>query len=94
MNDHAFPVIDLSEKGIKISLSHECPAEVGESWSAVIEFRDGESISIEGVVLRRDDKCMIVELSKGISMKRMLAEQSRLRHSHPMLFGSPRDRKR
>ena len=88
INDREFPVIEISEKGIKVSLTREFSTESDEFISAVIEFQDGESISIEGVVLRRDEESMVVKLSKGISMKRMLVEQSRLRHSHPMLFTS------
>jgi len=92
INDREFPVAEISEKGIQILVPHECSTGQDASFSAVIQFRDGESIPIEGVVLRREKKFMVVELSKGIPMKRMLVEQSRLRHSHPMLFGSSGDR--
>ena len=91
VDDREFPVAEISEKGIQILLPHECSAGLDESFSAVIRFRDGESMPIGGVVLRRNEECMVVKLSKGITMKRMLVEQSRLRHSHPMLFGPSAD---
>jgi hypothetical protein len=57
----------------------------------VLRFRDGETVSIEGVVVRSDEKEMIVRFSSGISMKRMVAEQIRLQQKYPMMFGTRKD---
>ena len=49
-----------------------------QSFAGVLRFRDGDTVSIRGVVLRTDEKEIVVGLSRGISQKRMAAEQMRL----------------
>ena len=86
LNDQDFQVFDVSENGVTVLLPSGHSVHVNQPVSGVPRFGDGEHICIEGVVMRCDEETMALELSKGVSMKRMLAEQSRLRHKYPMLF--------
>ena len=57
-----------------------------EPFAGVLRFRDGETASIEGVVLRTGERETVVRLSRGISLKRMVAEQMRVRRKYPVSF--------
>ena len=83
-----YEVTEVSEEGLVILLGSGCAVRLGQSFVGVIQFRDGETHSIVGVVLRIDESKMAVKLSKGISLKRMMAEQIRLRKKYPMFFES------
>jgi hypothetical protein len=79
-------VSEISERGIKILRGLECSARPGQHFAGVVRFRDGEAVSIVGVVLRFDDEEMVVELTRGISLGRMTSEQRRIRKKYPMFF--------
>jgi hypothetical protein len=83
-----YEVTEVSERGVMILLGDECAVRLGQLFVGVVQFRDGETNSIVGVVLRIDANKMVVKLSKGISLRRMMAEQIRLRNKYPMLFES------
>ena len=83
-----YEVTEVSEGGVMILLGDGCTVRLGQSFAGVVQFQDGETNSIVGVVLRIDENKMVVKLSKGISLKRMMAEQIRLRKKYPMFFES------
>lgn len=83
-----YEVTEVSERGVMILLGDGCAVRLGQLFVGVVQFRDGETTSIVGVVLRIDANKMVVKLSKGISLSRMMAEQIRLRKKYPMLFES------
>ena len=83
-----YEVTEVSEGGVMILLGDGCAVRLGQSFAGVVQFEDGETNSIVGVVLRIDANKMIVKLSKGISLRRMMAEQIRLRKKYPMFFES------
>jgi hypothetical protein len=83
-----YEAAEVSEGGVMILLGDGCAVRLGQSFVGVIQFQDGETNSIVGVVLRIDETKMAVKLSKGISLRRMMAEQIRLRKKYPMLFDS------
>jgi hypothetical protein len=83
-----YEVTEVSEGGVMILLGDGCAVRLGQSFVGVIQFQDGETNSIVGVVLRIAENKMAVKLSKGISLRRMMAEQIRLRKKYPMLFDS------
>ena len=57
-----------------------------QQFTGVLRFRDGETVSIEGVVQRFEGKEIVLNLSSGVSLKRMMAEQKRLLQKYPTLF--------
>ncbi len=80
-----YHVVELSESGVRIALSRW---QLGDGRSVVgwIRFYDGEAIPIEGIVLRTEGEEVVVQLSLGVSLKRMLDEQRRLIQLYPFLF--------
>ena len=62
-----YEVAEVSEGGVMILLGDGCAVRLGQSFAGVIQFQDGETNSIVGVVLRIDGNRMVVKLSKGIS---------------------------
>ena len=80
-----YPVAEISEKGTKILLPKSCPVTQDQSVSGVLWFQDGVNILIQGVVQRCHENGMALKLSKGISMQRMIIEQSRLLQKYPTL---------
>jgi len=81
-----YGVTEVSEGGVMILLGDGCAVRLGQSFVGVIQFQDGETNPIVGVVLRIDEGRMAVKLSKGISLRRMMAEQIRIRNKYPMFF--------
>jgi len=81
-----FPVSEISEKGTKIVLPAGCSLEQHQPFTGILWFQDGVNILIRGVVQRCDKEGVAVKLSKGISVQRMIAEQSRLLEKYPNLF--------
>ncbi len=86
IEDRDYEVSEVSERGARIVLTGACAVPRDQPFAGVLRFRDGETGSIEGVVLRSDEKEMVVGLSSGVSLKRMMAEQIRLRQKYPMFF--------
>ncbi|MEO2017192.1 MAG: PilZ domain-containing protein [Fuerstiella sp.] len=91
IEDRDYELSELSEGGAKILLGGVGAVHGDQTFAGVLRFRDGETVSIEGVVVRSDEKEMIVRFSSGISMKRMVAEQIRLQQKYPMMFGTRKD---
>ena len=81
-----YKVSEVSERGIKLLKDQECTVCAGQSFAGVIRFKDGVTVSIVGVVVRSDEKEMVVELTKGINLGRMTEEQRRIRQKYPMYF--------
>lgn len=51
-----------------------------------VRFYDGEAAPVEGVLLRIEGYEAIIQLSFGVSLKRMLSEQRRLIQLYPFLY--------
>lgn len=83
-----YQVTEISEGGARLLLDGSVMAP-GDAVAAVIRFHDGETLPINGVVLRIDRSEAVVKLSAGISLSRMLVEQQYLLARHPHFFGQP-----
>ncbi len=81
-----YEVTEISEGGVRVMLASGCAVRLRQTFAGVLRFKDGDTLPIVGVVLRLDDREMVVKLSKGISLKCMIAEQIRLRKKYPMFF--------
>ncbi|MDG1513698.1 MAG: PilZ domain-containing protein [Mariniblastus sp.] len=88
IGNDTYQVAEISEAGARIVLEGTFSIAPSEAFAGDVVFHDGESISIEGSVLRTHGNEVAVQLSKGISIKRMLAEQIWLRKEFPMFFDS------
>ena len=67
ISENEFDVTDISEHGIKFYL--------GSKINAMITFHDGESLSIEGKIIRIQNNEVAVYLSQGIPSDRIIEEQ-------------------
>ncbi|NQV26910.1 MAG: PilZ domain-containing protein [Rhodopirellula sp.] len=83
IGNQKFEVAEISEEGARIVLSGPFTHDSGESFKGFVRFNDGESDSVEGVVLRVSDSEVVANLKHGVSLKRMISEQVRLRASYP-----------
>jgi len=80
-----FLVRELSEGGLRFASDMPDEFRVGDIIQGRITFRDKESIPVEGKVLRLADDEIIVQLSRGIPLRRMVEEQKYLIKQFPGL---------
>jgi hypothetical protein len=81
-----YEVSEISEGGVRIMLAKGCAVRLHQTFAGVLRFKDGDTTPVVGVVLRWEGDEMVVKLSQGISLKRMIAEQSRIRKKYPMFL--------
>jgi PilZ domain len=80
---HAFAVTELSEGGMRIISG---PAgRLAPSWDVHGELllATGDTVPVDGIVLRIDDAHVVVKLLRGPSYKEMLAEQRYVAQRYP-----------
>ena len=80
-----YEVSEISEGGVRIMFSPALEIHKDQPFAGVVHFSDGQTVSIEGTVLRILDEEFVVALSKGVSFNRMIIEQMRLRQKYPFL---------
>ena len=88
IGDRKFVVSEVSEEGARIVISGSCSLDPNKPFSGVLTFPTGETESIKGSVLRSTDNEIVANLTSGISLKRMTAEQIRLRQKYPPVAGT------
>jgi hypothetical protein len=86
-----FEVAEISEEGARIVPSGSFGHHHGEAFTGVLRFSNGESDTVEGVVLRSTPDEVVVKLTTGVTLKRMMSEQIRLRQKYPAALRSPED---
>jgi hypothetical protein len=69
-----FDILDISEQGIRFSMG----PIIGET----ITFHDGESLNLEGKLLRTQDSEVVIQLLKGIPPERISKEQRYLMNKY------------
>jgi hypothetical protein len=80
-----YEVSELSEGGARILLPGDWTAAIGRPIEGTLEFIDGDAIPVEGVVLRIEGPEVIIQFTKGVSFRRMLAEHSRILRAYPFI---------
>lgn len=79
----AHAVFDCSERGIRYRRDAAEPAP-GDAVTGTLRFRNGTTVGISGIVVRRQDGCAALALQRpGIPLKLLLDEQRYLRRSYP-----------
>ncbi len=68
-------VVNISERGISITGEEVSGLQAKARIEAKITFSDGESLEIEGEVLRVIDNRAVIHLSKGIPSHIIIKEQ-------------------
>lgn len=87
-DNNEFHVVEISELGVRICIRRRARLVAGAEIAGWVRFRDGEAVPVEGSVLRVERYEAVIQLTLGISFKRMIDEQRRLIHLYPMLFGT------
>ena len=83
VGDNTYPVVELSEAGVRVHVGATAPARPGTPFSGFIRFRDDDVVPVRGDWFRFEGTEAVVRLSAGVSMRRMLDEQRRLIHLYP-----------
>ena len=79
-------VCEISEGGLRIVLQAQAGATVvPDRLVGLLNIQD-ETVAIEGRILRRDDKEVVMVLSEGIPLPLVLNEQRRLLRKYPNRF--------
>ena len=89
IGDQEFEVSEISEEGAKIVLAGPCVIDQEQPFVGILRFHDDQADSIEGVVLRSSEDELVASLTRGVSMKRMMSEQIRLRQKFPPAAETP-----
>lgn len=73
-----FPVINLSEKGVKFSFDAKRSTfvlDTEQPLDATIIFQDSGRTQVTGKILRIDSDAVVLELSEGVPLQRIMTEQ-------------------
>ncbi|WP_141734675.1 PilZ domain-containing protein [Oligoflexus tunisiensis] len=78
IGDGKFPVINLSEKGVKFSFDAKRSTFVLDTdadFDATIIFQDKGCAQVTGKVLRIDADAVVLQFSEGVPLQRIMTEQ-------------------
>lgn len=78
----AFRVVELSERGMQFANGTRTPIP-DERVSGELEFDDGTAAPVAGTALRAAGGRTTVRLTRGVGLRRMLAEQRRILRTFP-----------
>ena len=78
----AFQVIELSERGLQFAGETSDPVP-DEQVSGDLQFADGTTAPVAGIVLRSAGERTTVRLTRGVGLGQMLAEQRRVLRAFP-----------
>ena len=86
-----YEVVEVSEGGARLMPATAGTLEPECEFSAVMEFPGGARDHVSGIALRFEGREQIVRFTHGITLKRMLQEQLRLRATFPLFFETPQE---
>ena len=72
---HTFEVIDICERGIRFVLGEAMAPEEGYALEGTVRFRRGETINVQGEVLRVKDGEVAARLDSGVPLRAIMEEQ-------------------
>jgi len=78
-----FEVVDISESGIRFLNKQWAPFTPGVRIQAEIIFNDGDSMEIDGEILRADDQVSILKLHNSIPFWKIVEEQRYIKKNYP-----------
>jgi hypothetical protein len=82
LGGRALPVVELSERGLRLSVHERVPA-VGEELAGTLRFPDGSEVPVAGTVVRAGGTWAAASLSVGVGFDRMVSEQRRILREFP-----------
>ncbi len=87
IDDQEFDVSEVSEAGARIVIASQVELADAEAFTGTVTFRTGEKDCVKGTILRSSENEIVANLTTGISLKRMMAEQIRIRQKYPPVAG-------
>ena len=81
---NAYPVLDVSGHGLRYACPDHPPPSLHETIKGVLRFRRSAEISIEGTVVRNQNRQIALYLHEEIPFNILLIEQRYLRTHYPM----------
>lgn len=82
-----YPVSEISEGGLRlVALDASQELEQQRHLVGILQL-SGQSVAVEGRVLRRQHDEVVVVLSDGVPLPLVMSEQRRLIRKYPALFG-------
>ncbi|MGB1580812.1 MAG: PilZ domain-containing protein [Nevskiales bacterium] len=88
INDVSYRVSDLSEGGMQVVFGEDQRVPEDFPFKGTIRYVDGEEVVIVGKVLRSNQKGFTSEFEQGVSLRRIMRDQIRLRKQYPQHFSA------
>lgn len=73
----SYEVLDISERGMRLSVDGRAMLVPGTRVRGVVRFEDGKE-TVEGAVLRGNEREAVFQLTDGFSLERVRREERRL----------------
>ena len=80
--DYEGDVVELSERGVRFIYRGKIILTEGSDLKVNITFHDGESIELEGEILRVEKEDVIVRFSGSLPLSRIMKEQINFRNHY------------
>lgn len=73
----SYEVLDISERGMRLSVEGQRSLPAGTKARVVVRFEDSRE-TVEGTVLRGNEREAVFQLTEGFSLERIRREERRL----------------
>lgn len=73
-----FSVVDLSEEGFKFQIENSKGLELEMDVSGALNFRDGESFLVHGIIRRLTNTEVSIKLKSPLPLRKIMSEQRSL----------------
>ena len=84
VGETSIAVVDLSETSCRLGRRGADVIDLEHSLCGMLRFADGDQVWIEGKAVRQDSAGIVVQFTKGVTLKKMVALQRWLLQSYPV----------
>ena len=83
VGDASFAVVDLAEASCRLARLSDDVIDWERPLSGILRFADGDQVWIEGQTVRQDSAGIVVQFTKGVTFKKVVALQRELLRKYP-----------
>ena len=83
VGDASFAVVDLAEASCRLARLGDDVIDWAQPLRGDLRFADGDRVWIEGKAVRQDSVEIVVQFTKGITFKKVIALQRELLRKYP-----------
>ncbi len=83
VGDASFAVVDLAEANCRLRWRGDTAIDWELPLSGILRFADGDQVWIEGQAVRQDSAGIVVQFTKGVTFKKVVALQRELLRKYP-----------